>query len=139
MNPIQNNQYLIGFINETQKHLSTSKLYRIIYELLLIQKTDKMALRKLVTIINREPQRLKIIRRFTKTKNETKYNTQKDMAIMISRLYQKFKNDKGDLNIETQIQHNNNHNETTMTTSIPTSEKNLLRWYAENSNRNLTQ
>jgi len=137
MNPIQKNQYLIGFINETQKHLSTSKLYRIIYELLLIQKTDKMALRKLVTIINREPQRLKIIRRFTKTKNETKYNTQKDMAIMISRLYQKFKNDEGDLNIETETKHESDNNHETVTTPIPTQEKNLLKWYIENSNRNL--
>ena len=137
----EKNQYLMGFISETQKHLTTSKLYRIIYELLQLQKTDKTALSKLVTIINREPQRLKIIRRFTKTKNETKYQVQKDIAIMISRLYQKFKNDEGNLNTETQIQHSNNtnnHDETVTKTAIPTQEKNLLKWYIENSNRNLT-
>jgi len=138
MKPTEKNQYLTGFINEAEKHLSTSKLYRVIYELLQIEKTDKMALRKLVLLINQEPQRLRIIRRFTKTKNETKYSTQKDIAIMISRLYQKFKDDNGNLNIETPIQHNNDNNHETVTTATPTQEKNLLKWYIENSNRNLT-
>ena len=138
MKPTEKSQYLLSFINEAEKYLSTSKLYRMIYELLQIEKTDKMALRKLVLLINQEPQRLRIIRRFTKTKNETKYETQKDIAIMISRLYQKFKNDEGDLNTETQTQHNNDNNHETVTTPIPTQEKNLLQWYIENSNRNLT-
>jgi len=136
MNSNDKNEYLLKYIQEIPQRISTSQMYRMIYNIVELRKADIPAIKTLIQIIQYEHKRLKIIRRFKQTKKETAYETKNVMTTEITKLYQKFKNDAGAFyTLPKSLTDKTTVNKIVQITAIPEREKKLLKWYIQNTNR----